>query len=89
MGTQRFKPEELSAFVLRQLLEDARRYLGEDVEEAVISVPAYCLPVQGRPQGGLQPLLRQPVLLAEVGGDGPVDVVPRASRSGRRICRTW
>ena len=41
LGTQRFKPEELSAFVLRQLLEDARRYLGEPVEEAVISVPAY------------------------------------------------
>ena len=41
LGAQRFKPEELSALVLRQLLEDARRYLGEDVEEAVISVPAY------------------------------------------------
>ena len=41
LGSRRFKPEELSAFVLRQLLEDARRYLGEDVEEAVISVPAY------------------------------------------------
>ncbi len=49
MGTQRalslsgrsFLPEELSALVLRQLLEDARRYLGEDVTEAVISVPAY------------------------------------------------
>jgi len=41
LGTRRFKPEELSAFVLRQLLEDARRYLDEPVEEAVISVPAY------------------------------------------------
>ena len=41
LGTQRVKPEELSAFVLRQLLEDARRYLDEPVEEAVISVPAY------------------------------------------------
>ena len=41
LGPRRFKPEELSALVLRQLLEDARRYLGEDVEEAVISVPAY------------------------------------------------
>ena len=41
LGSRRFKLEELSAFVLRQLLEDARRYLGEDVEEAVISVPAY------------------------------------------------
>ena len=49
MGTEKtltlagrsFKPEELSALVLRQLLEDARRYLDEAVEEAVISVPAY------------------------------------------------
>jgi molecular chaperone HscC len=41
LGNKQFKPEELSALVLRQLLEDARRYLGEPVEEAVISVPAY------------------------------------------------
>lgn len=41
LGGRTFKPEELSALVLRQLLEDARRYLGEPVEEAVISVPAY------------------------------------------------
>lgn len=41
LGDRQFKPEELSALVLRQLLEDARQYLGEPVEEAVISVPAY------------------------------------------------
>ncbi len=41
LGTRQFKPEELSALVLRQLMEDARRYLEEPVEEAVISVPAY------------------------------------------------
>lgn len=41
LAGRRFKPEELSALVLRQLLEDAKRYLGEPVEEAVISVPAY------------------------------------------------
>lgn len=41
LAGRRFKPEELSALVLRQLLEDAKRYLGEEVEEAVISVPAY------------------------------------------------
>lgn len=41
LGTRQFKPEELSALVLRQLSEDAGRYLGEPVEEAVISVPAY------------------------------------------------
>ncbi len=41
LGNRQFKPEELSALVLRQLLEDARRYLGEQVKEAVISVPAY------------------------------------------------
>ena len=41
LGALSFKPEELSALVLRQLLQDAQRYLGEPVEEAVISVPAY------------------------------------------------
>lgn len=41
LGAKKFKPEELSAFILKQLLEDARRYLGEPVEEAIISVPAY------------------------------------------------
>jgi len=41
LGNQQFRPEELSALVLRQIMEDAGRYLGEAVEEAVISVPAY------------------------------------------------
>lgn len=36
-----FTPQELSSFVLRQLKEDAERFLGEEVSEAVISVPAY------------------------------------------------
>ncbi len=41
LGNRRFSAEELSSFVLRQLKEDAENYLGEPVEEAVISVPAY------------------------------------------------
>lgn len=41
LGGQRFTPQELSSFVLRQLKEDAERFLGEEVTEAVISVPAY------------------------------------------------
>lgn len=41
LGQQTFQPEELSSFVLRQIKEDAQRFLGEPVEEAVISVPAY------------------------------------------------
>ena len=49
MGTERdyvlsgkhFRPEELSSLVLRSLKEDAEHFLGEEVTEAVISVPAY------------------------------------------------
>ena len=41
LGGQSFRPEELSALVLRRLREDAECYLGEPVTEAVISVPAY------------------------------------------------
>ena len=41
LAGQNFTPQELSSFVLRQLKEDAERFLGEEVEEAVISVPAY------------------------------------------------
>ncbi len=41
LGERSFLPEELSSIVVRSLLEDARQYLKEDIEEAVISVPAY------------------------------------------------
>ena len=36
-----FAPEEISAQVLRKLVEDASTYLGQSVTEAVITVPAY------------------------------------------------
>nr|YP_010726597.1 Hsp70-type chaperone [Hypnea edeniana]WDY85072.1 Hsp70-type chaperone [Hypnea edeniana] len=36
-----FAPEEISAQVLRKLVEDASTYLGESVTQAVITVPAY------------------------------------------------
>ena len=41
LGSRSFRAEELSAFVLRKLREDAEKHLGEPVEEAVVSVPAY------------------------------------------------
>ena len=41
LGDRLFRPEELSALVLRALLADAENALGEPVREAVISVPAY------------------------------------------------
>ena len=36
-----FSPEEISAQVLRKLIADATTYLGQDVTQAVITVPAY------------------------------------------------
>jgi molecular chaperone DnaK len=39
--SKQFAPEEISAQVLRKLKEDASKYLGEDVTQAVITVPAY------------------------------------------------
>mgnify|MGYP002677899954 FL=1 len=41
LGGKIFSPEELSSLVLRKIKEDAERYLGEEITEAVISVPAY------------------------------------------------
>jgi molecular chaperone DnaK len=40
MGKQH-APEEISALVLRKLADDAAKYLGEKVNDAVITVPAY------------------------------------------------
>src|SRR6202044_129079 len=36
-----YAPEEISALVLRKLVEDAAKFLGEKISEAVITVPAY------------------------------------------------
>ena len=41
LASHNFSPEELSALVLRSLKEDAEQFLGEEVLEAVITVPAY------------------------------------------------
>ena len=39
--SKQFAPEEISAEVLRKLADDASKYLGEKVTQAVITVPAY------------------------------------------------
>ncbi|MCU1439012.1 MAG: molecular chaperone DnaK [Rhodoglobus sp.] len=36
-----YAPEEISALVLRKLVDDAAKFLGEKITEAVITVPAY------------------------------------------------
>ncbi|CDM70465.1 Heat shock protein 70 [Clostridium bornimense] len=41
MGKYNLTPEELASFVLKSLKSDAENFLGEEITEAVISVPAY------------------------------------------------
>lgn len=36
-----FKPEQISAFILKKIKEDCEKFLGQPVTQAVITVPAY------------------------------------------------
>ena len=40
-NNEKYSPSQISAFILQKLKEDAERYLGEKVDKAVITVPAY------------------------------------------------
>jgi molecular chaperone DnaK len=41
LQTQEFSPEELSALLLQKIKRDSEAFLGEPVEKAVVTVPAY------------------------------------------------
>jgi len=41
IGDKEYSPEQLSAFILQKLKRDAEAYIGEEVKQAVITVPAY------------------------------------------------
>lgn len=40
-GSEKYSPSQISAFILQKLKADAEAYLGEKVDKAVITVPAY------------------------------------------------
>ncbi len=40
-GDEKYSPSQVSAFILQKMKETAEAYLGETVEQAVITVPAY------------------------------------------------
>ena len=41
VGERKFSPQEISAYILKEMKSIAETYLGEEVTEAVITVPAY------------------------------------------------
>lgn len=41
LGGKTFLPEELSGFIVSAIVEDAKAYLGEEIKDVIISVPAY------------------------------------------------
>jgi len=41
MDSKAYSPQEISAFILQKIKKDAEDFLGEEVKEAVITVPAY------------------------------------------------
>ncbi|MEF2175645.1 MAG: molecular chaperone DnaK [Candidatus Absconditabacteria bacterium] len=41
IDNKEYKPEQLSAFILKKIKEDAEKYIGDKIDKAVITVPAY------------------------------------------------
>lgn len=41
LGGKTFLPEELSGFIVSAIVEDAKEYMGEEIKDVIISVPAY------------------------------------------------
>jgi molecular chaperone DnaK len=84
LGGKEYSPEEISAMILRKIKEDAEFRLGEEVTDAVITVPAYfgrlhrAVTRRAGQKAGLRILniLDEPIATAIAYGMEKVDTIP-------------
>ena len=50
-----YKPQQISSFILQKIKKDAEAFLGDTIEKAVITVPAYLMIINVKQQKMQEP----------------------------------